>query len=320
MERPDRPVDAEVLSAEAMPERPVLPALVGPTAVGKTALSVEVARRLDAEIISADSRQVYRELTIGTAKPTADEQAGVRHHFVDERSLSEPFSAGQFAREALERIAEIQARGKAPLVVGGSTLYLEALLHGLADIPDTSAETRARLSDRLNTEGPDSLFAELVRLDPEAAASMDATKTQRVIRALEVVYDTGTPLSVHQKRVPERSFVPRVVVLTRPRDVLYARINRRVEVMLERGLVEENRSLLAVDDLDAAPLRTIGYQEPRAFLRGEIDADAMARHLKQNSRRYAKRQLTWFRRRPEYTWLDLDATDEPVNGVLELLR
>lgn len=297
---------------------PPIPALIGPTAVGKTALSLELAERLDAEIVSADSRQIYRPLTIGTAKPSPEELARVPHHFIDELGLGTPYSAGRFADDANRRITEIYERGRTPLVVGGSTLYIEALLHGLAAIPRTTTATRQQLMERLQAEGSETLFEELAGLDPESAATMDPTKSQRIVRALEVYLDTGHPLSSYHahRRAPPYRFLP--VVLTHPRDTLYARINRRVEAMLEAGLLEENRALLeAGHDLGASPLRTIGYREPMAHLRGEIGYAEMVRRLKRNSRRYAKRQLTWFRRRPEYRWVDLSVLG--AEGVWECL-
>jgi tRNA dimethylallyltransferase len=286
-------------------DRPVLRVLTGPTAVGKTALAVAWAQANDGEIVSADSRQVYRPLTIGTAKPSAEELDAVQHHFIDELDLDAPFSAGEFARQAEVRIRDILARGRTPLVTGGSTLYLEALLHGIADVPKTSSATRMALTERLEAEGAPALYAELSRIDPASAATMDPTKTQRVVRALEVYYDTGRPLSAYHAEVTP-PFEPKVLVLNRPREELYERINRRVESMLAQGLVEENRALLAAGyPPDLNPLRTIGYREPMAYLRGETSYEEMVRLLKQNSRRYAKRQLTWFRRHPSYRWADV---------------
>ena len=300
--------------------RPIL-ALIGPTAVGKTALGLDLAERLSGEIISADSRQVYRPLTIGTAKPSPEELARVRHHFIDEWELDEPFSAGRFAEAATARIEDVLDRGRTPVVVGGSTLYLEALLHGLAEIPETTPETRDRLMARLHDEGGAVLFRELQRLDPASAATMDATKTQRIVRALEVLLDTGKPLSAYHADRPAPRFAFAPVVLTRPRAELYDRINRRVDAMLDAGLLDENRRLLEAGiEPSANPLRTIGYREPLAHLRGEIGYDEMVRRLKQNTRRYAKRQLTWFRRRASYRWLDLGGmtTDQAVNAAAVL--
>lgn len=279
--------------------------LAGPTGVGKTALSLELAQQLDAEIISADSRQVYRGLNIGTATPDANELALVQHHFINERGLDEPLSAGRFASEAWQRIREIVARGRLPLVVGGSTLYLYALQFGLADIPEVDASVRDELEERLEHEGGPALFAELERIDPEAAASLDPTKSQRLVRALEVYHGTGRPLTWYHEHQPEPPFTFQTFVLHRERSALYDRINQRVERMLERGLLDEVRDVLQTDhDLSSSPLRTIGYREPIAHLRGEIDYDEMVRLIKRNSRRYAKRQLTWFRRFDSFRWIE----------------
>jgi tRNA dimethylallyltransferase len=285
-----------------------IPALIGPTAVGKTVIGLALAERVGGEIISADSRQVYRHLTIGTAKPTPDELARVSHHFINELELSDPFSAGRFASEASVRIRQILSRGRIPIVVGGSTLYIEALLHGLSEVPPTSEVTRSKLMSRLSSEGSEALYEELSRVDPRTAATMDPSKTQRLVRALEVFHDTGRPLSFYHKRRSKPAFRFRPIVLTRTRKRLYDRINQRVDRMLDIGLVEENRRVAdMVHRQSINPLQTIGYREPMSYIRGEIVYEEMVRLLKRNSRRYAKRQLTWFRRREEYTWLNLDS-------------
>lgn len=282
-----------------------LPILTGPTAVGKTDLSMDLAEDLNAEIISADSRQIYRELSIGTAKPDRDTLRHVRHHFIDERSLGEPYSAGIFHTEAYARISDILERGHVPLVVGGSTLYLHALKHGLAQIPPVPGSVRKRMRRRLETEGAEVLYDELLRVDPRAAATMDSTKSQRIIRALEVHETTGRTLSSYHDEQTPPPYSFRTVVLHRNRAQLYARINERTDAMLAQGLLDEVRRVLdAGHDLSVNPLRTIGYQEPIAFLRGEISRDEMVRLIKQNTRRYAKRQLTWFRRDSENVWID----------------
>lgn len=280
--------------------------IAGPTAVGKTELSLEVAEALDAEIISADSRQVYKELTIGTAKPSPEVQQRVPHHFIGERTLKDPFSAGTYAEEANERIRSILDRGRRPLIVGGATLYLHALQYGLADIPDVDDSVREWLEDRLDEEGPEALFDELQEVDPKQAEKADPTKTQRVIRALEVYHGTGKPLTYYHENQPEPPFSFTTLVLNRDRDELYNRINERVDHMLEQGLLDEVREVMDIDGvaLDEPPLSTIGYREPIQHLRGEIDYDEMVRLVKRNTRRYAKRQLTWFRRYDEYNWVD----------------
>lgn len=296
---------------------PPILTLTGPTAVGKTALSLTLAEQLNAEIISADSRQVYEELTIGTAKPSPDELQRVPHHFISERSVEgPPFSAGAFADAANERIREIRARGKQVIVAGGSTLYVHALQEGLADIPDVPQSVRDDLEARLDDEGADALYDELTDVDPKQAEKCDPTKTHRVIRALEVYHHTGLPLTHFYENQPEPPFAYRTIVLHRDRQRLYDRINRRVDQMLDAGLLDEVREVLDLDvDLDEAPLSTIGYREPIQHLRGDIDREEMVRLVKRNTRRYAKRQLTWFRRYDDYIWLN--ATEAAPEDVLD---
>lgn len=286
--------------------------LTGPTGVGKSSLSLSLAERLGAEIISVDSRAVYRGLDIGTAKPTEADRARVSHHFIDERDPDQPWSAGLFAEAANQRIGDILERGRVPLLVGGSTLYLEALLHGLAATPPADPATRAALMQRVQQPGgATALFETLQAVDPGAARTLDASKTQRLVRALEVYQISGRPWSSYFDDTPAPPYQYHVLVLTRPREALYARLEARVDAMLAAGLVEENRTLLnAGVELDVPPLSTIGYREPIAYLKGYITYDEMVRRLKRNTRRYAKRQLTWFRRHPEYEWIDLDATSE----------
>jgi len=294
--------------------------IAGPTAVGKTKLSLRVAEKLDAEIVSADSRQVYEELTIGTAKPSPEAQQRVPHHFIGERSLHEPFSAGTYAKEANKRINSILKRGHDPIVVGGATLYLHALQYGLADIPDAEDEVRDWLEDRLDKEGPEALYQELEEVDPTQAEKADPTKTQRVIRALEVYHGTGKPLTHYHENQPEPPFTFTTIVLNRDRQKLYDRINKRVERMLEEGLLDEVRAAMDIDgvQLDEPPLSTIGYREPIQYLRGEIEYEEMVRLVKRNTRRYAKRQLTWFRRYDEYEWMEAPSTTpEDILSYLE---
>jgi tRNA dimethylallyltransferase len=300
-------------------KHPIL-ALTGPTAVGKTELSLAVARELNAEIVSVDSRQVYEELTIGTAKPSAAAREQAPHHFIGERSLHEPFSAGAYADAANERIRGILGRGRRPLVVGGATLYLHALQYGLADIPDVENAVRERLEERLEAEGKQALYEELEDVDPKQAADMDPTKTQRVLRALEVYHGTGKPLSHYYEQQPEPPFDYVTVVLNRDRERLYDRINRRVDRMLEEGLLDEVRAVMEMQDvhLDEPPLSTIGYREPIRHLRGDLPYDEMVRLVKRNTRRYAKRQLTWFRRYDEYEWRKApDTTPADLISVLK---
>lgn len=306
------------MTAPSQSRYPVLPVLTGPTGIGKTAYSLEIAERLNAEIISADSRQIYRELTIGTAKPDAAAMARVPHHLVGELGLGTVYSAGRFARQANERIRDILGRGRLPLVVGGSTLYLHALQHGLSSAPETDPDVRRQLEAELARDGAKPLFEELCRVDPDTAAHMDATKTARVVRALEVHRSTGIPLSHYHAQAPAPEFSFKTVVLDMERAALYKRINARVGQMLARGLVEEVRALLQAGfDPSIQALQTIGYREVIGFLEARYDRLEMTRLIKRNTRRYAKRQLTWFRRYPEFEWCRVPASEsEPCAEVL----
>ncbi len=284
-----------------------IPVIVGPTAVGKTGVALALARHLDAEIVSADSRQLFRELNIGTAKPTADELATIRHHFVDDLALGTAFSAGQFADMAHERIAQIRDRGKRVVVVGGSTLYIHALVYGLADIPQIDDAIVAKTNQQLQEHGSDWLHAELSAVDPEGAARIDPSKSHRIVRALSVHRATGRPLASYWRPSCGNSLF-RVFVLDRDRQELYSRINRRVDDMVSRGLLEEVRGLLdsGIDE-SLQSLQSIGYAELISHLRGERSLAEAVSLMKRNSRRYAKRQLTWFRRYTEAVWLDATA-------------
>ena len=285
--------------------RVVILAITGPTAVGKSAVALERARAVGGEIVSADSRQVYRGLDVGTAKPTAEERALVRHHFVDERDPGEGFTAGTFAREAEPRIDAILARGAEPVVVGGSLLYLDALVRGIADLPALPSDLRDALTDEAaTTEGRAALFAELNAADPAAAATLDPSKSHRLVRLVGVLRTTGAPSALWASAPPPR-FRYRIVVLERDRAELYARIDARVDQMLDAGLVDETQRLLDVGYApDRGALNTIGYAEAAAHLRGEIDAGEMRRLIQRNTRRFAKRQLTWLRNRcADAEWL-----------------
>lgn len=304
------------MRARTMPIR----AIVGPTAVGKTALGIKLAQALDGEIISADSRQIYKELCIGSAKPTAKELALVPHHFVDELRLGEYYSAGLFAEQATARIGEILKRNRVPIIVGGSTLYLHALIHGLSPLIPSDAGVRSSIEKRLADLGKEALYAELCRIDPDSANTMDPTKTSRVMRALEVFELTGKPLSrFHdvQKILPY-SFC--VTVLTLDRSLLYQRIEQRVDAMIAAGLMEEVQNIRDMQlDLTLPALKSIGYKEPLAYLDGLYTWPDMIEVLKRNSRRYAKRQITWFRRYEAYQRMSADTPDDVLIKTLSHL-
>ena len=299
--------------------RPRVLVVAGPTGVGKTRLALSLAETLGTDVLSADSRQVYRGLDVGTAKPTPAERARVPHRFVDELDVGEPTSAGLFARVAREHIERCAADGRTALVVGGSTLYVDAVVRGIAEMPDVPDGVRTQAEREAQTpEGREALFAELAAADPAAAATLDATKRQRLARLVGVLRSGALPSEAWRRQAPPPYDV-RLVVLDRPRADLYRRIETRVDDMLGAGLIGENQRLLdAGHRLDTAPLRTIGYQEPIRYLRGELSEGEMVRLLKQNTRRYAKRQLTWFRRYPSATWLDASAVS--VERLVDLLQ
>ena len=288
--------------------------IAGPTAVGKTALSVALARQLQTEVISADSRQLYRELTIGTAKPTTADMAGVRHHFIDSHTIHSPVSAGQYEREALTIIDGLFQERELLILSGGTGLYVNAVLHGLDDMPQGDPKLRLRLQQQFEQEGITALQAQLLALDPAFAQLMDLNNTQRVMRALEVCLTTGRPYSsFRQRRQANRPFRTVLIGLDRPRDELYARIDQRVEAMLAAGLLDEAAQLLPYRHM--AALQTVGYKEVFGYFDGTYTYAAMVELLKRNTRRYAKRQLTWFRHQNEFQWFHPD----DVEGILSVI-
>ncbi len=285
--------------------------LTGPTAVGKTAIALALAEKFPAEIISADSRQVYRYMDLGTAKPSHAERATVPHHFIDICNPDEVYSAGQFGREARTCVLEILDRGKLPLIAGGSGLYLRALLQGFSEPLPSNRKLQEELKRRAQHEGSAALHAELQRVDPDSAKQLHPNDSHRIVRALEIFYTKN--LSQHKLWETPGEPAPfgyKTFVLNLDRKILYARINRRVEQMAAAGLVDECHRLLErgyAPDLNA--LQTVGYQEVFQFLRGEISQDEMIELIQRHSRQYAKRQLTWFRKMAECHWLDLAEAD-----------
>ncbi len=297
---------------------PTILVIVGPTASGKTSLALDIARRIPSEIISADSRQVYKFLAIGTAKPTPEELKQVKHHFIDEILPDRHFSAGEFGIEGRIRIQEITDKGKLPIVAGGTGLYIRSLVDGLFSGPGREEDIREEIEARVESEGADILLEELRRVDPEAAARMLPSNQRRIIRALEVYYATGKPISRHHdEHQREPYFNALFVGLQWERKVLYERINLRVEAMLATGFLDEVRGLLALgyDDRQKS-LQTVGYKEAFAFLRNEIEYDRMVELMKQNTRRFAKRQLTWFRKDKRIRWFDVREAGE-IPGIAE---
>ena len=282
--------------------------LVGPTGVGKTALSVELADEIPVEIISADSRQIYKYLNIGTAKPSDEILARIQHHFIDMLEPDENYSAGQFGLQAREVIEQIFQREKIPLIVGGSGLYLKALLDGFFEGDVRDERIRNSLERRLEEEGSEPLYNDLVKLDKTAAAKIHPNNGQRIIRALEVCLTADAKFSdLQKKKLPDPDFTVLKFGINKPRSQLYADIDHRVDQMFENGLLAEVVGILERGfEKNLNSLNSVGYKEVIDYLEENLDFETCVKLIKQNSRRYAKRQLTWFRADDEIRWFMLD--------------
>lgn len=279
--------------------------LLGPTAVGKTDYSIQLARRYDSPVISCDSRQIYREMRIGTAVPSQEQLDAVKHYFIQTKSVTEYYTAGIYETEALELIHRLFDEGHETLVMtGGSMFYIDAVCNSLSNVPTADLSVREALKKRLDAEGIDSLRDELARLDPKAYSAMDLSNVQRVFRAVEICITTGKPYSSFKQEGPaRRDFEIVKTGLARPREELYDRINRRVLQMVDEGLVEEVESLRRYRDLTA--LQTVGYSEIFDYLDGKTTLDQAVELIQRNSRHYAKRQLTWWKKDRSIEWIGL---------------
>jgi tRNA dimethylallyltransferase len=289
--------------------KPILSKIVvicGPTAVGKTGFAIELARCFSAEIIGADSMQIYRLMNIGTAKPTPEEQTSVLHHLVDIIDPGQDFDAAAFAKQADKAILELEARGILPLVVGGTGLYIKALLYGLFDSQPVDPEVRLRLQALADQEEAAALHRRLALKDPQAAARIHHNDTYRLIRALEIIETSGSPLSdLHAEHgFNQPRYTALQIGLTLPREALYQRINQRVDQMLAAGLEKEVRHLLSQGyDSGLKSMQSLGYRHMIDFIQGRVDWKETVRLLKRDHRRYAKRQMTWFRADADIHWL-----------------
>jgi tRNA dimethylallyltransferase len=298
---------------------PLLVVLLGPTASGKTALSMHTAERLQGEIVSCDSVAVYREFEIGTAKPSREERRRVAHHLIDIAGPEEAITAGDYSRLARQAVGEIAARGHLPIVVGGSGLYLRALLEGLFPGPPRSAALRARLRERAAERGADYLHKLLRRLDPAAAQTIHANDVPKVVRALEVSISARTPMTgLWQKgRDPLTGFNILRIGLNPDREALYQKINQRAREMFSSGLLEETRTLAERYGFSAWPLNSLGYKQAMQHLSGEISLEQAITAAQQGHRNYAKRQMTWFRREPDVHWIAGFGSDPAVQREVE---
>lgn len=306
---------------------PRIIAIAGPTASGKTALSIQLAKEIDGEIVSCDSMQVYKDMDIGTAKPTLQEQEGIPHHMLSVAEPWEDFSVSRYCAMADPIVEDILRRGKSPIIVGGTGLYMDALIRGNAFAPCPSTGRREELEALANSQGIEAVIEKLQKVDPESAARLHPSDQKRIIRAMEVYLETGMTITEHNRKtqeIPPKYQPIRFALADRQRQTLYNRIDRRVDAMVEAGLIGEIQGLLArgIPEKSTA-MQAIGYKEFVAALHGESTLEEAARLVKQSSRRYAKRQLTWFRRNPENIWLireDGQTSREILESARQYLR
>ncbi len=299
-----------------MPQTNTLITIVGATAIGKTALSIKLAQHFNCNIISCDSRQFYKEMTIGTAVPDADELATAPHHFIQNRSIFEDYSVGQFEKDALAKLDELFAENPIQIMVGGSGLYVDAVLKGFDEFPDVAPQIRIDLTAELENKGIECLQQQLKELDIETYNTIAIDNPHRLIRALEICIGTGkTYSSFKNKPKAPRNFQTIKIGLKADREIMYDRINRRVDIMIENGLIEEAQKLHQHKELNA--LQTVGYRELFEYFDGNFTKEFAIEEIKKNSRRFAKRQGTWFRKDPEIIWFDFQ---EDVNNIIATIE
>lgn len=285
--------------------------IIGPTAIGKTALSVEIAKHFNTEIISSDSRQFFREMNVGTAVPNFEELEAVKHHFIQHISIKDNYSVGHFEKEAIDKLDELYQKHNVVVMVGGSGLYTDAVLYGLDDFPKVKPEIRKQLKLQLMSKGIISLQNSLKKLDPDTYQKIDLNNHQRLIRALEICMGTGKPFSSFQtKNKVKRNFTPIKIGLNADREIIYKRINHRVNLMIENGLVQEAKSLFKYKKLNA--LQTVGYKELFKHFEEEYTLEFAVEEIKKNTRRFAKRQLTWYRKDEQINWFDYEEKHENI--------
>lgn len=299
-------------------DQPIVIAVCGPTASGKTSLAIDIAKHFQTEIISFDSRQFYKELKIGAAPPSPEELEQVPHHFIQHLHISEDYNAGQYERDAIKTLETLHQKHQIVVAVGGSGMYLKALEQGFDPLPSATENLRENLNNRFEKEGLAPLLKELKSVDPDYYDIVDKHNHIRIIRALEVIQGTGKPYSQQRKNeVKQRPFKVIKVGIDYPREALYDRINLRVDLMMEKGLLEEVKSLVPFKSYNA--LQTVGYREFFPYFDGEYDLSFAIQEVKKFSRRYAKRQMTWFRKDPKITWFNPHQEKEVISFLQDHL-
>jgi len=290
--------------------------IIGPTAIGKTALSIEVAKHFKCHIISADSRQFFKEMALGTAVPSKEELASANHHFIQNKTIFEEYTVGDFEREAIAKLEEIYKSNDFAIIVGGSGLYIDAVLKGFDDFPDVDTSVRRELIANYEIKGIEYLQQELQMLDPVHYEKVSRENPQRLMRALEVCIGSGRPYSSFLNiKKNSRSFTPIIIGLAADREIMYERINQRVDIMIENGLIEEARELYPNKKLNA--LQTVGYRELFIYFDGDISKEFAIEEIKKNTRRFAKRQMTWFKRTEEAEWFDFKTPATEIINYIE---
>ena len=305
-------------------KKPTVIVICGPTASGKTALSIELAKKIDGEVVSADSMQIYKDMNIGSAKVTPEEMEGIKHYLIDFVSPDERYSVANYKKDAKKVIEEIISKGKTPIVVGGTGLYVDSLIYEIEynDI-EIDEEYRKKLEKIKDKEGIEVLYKKALEIDPEAMGKISSNDSKRIMRVLEIYHSTGKTKTQQEleSRTKEIPYDYKIFAINMEREKLYDRINRRVDIMLKNGLVDEVENLLRKYKKFPTAMQGLGYKEVRDYLEGILSYEEMVDKIKLESRRYAKRQLTWFRKNKETIWIDgLNNTNENINIIMEAIK
>lgn len=304
-------------------EKPKVVVICGPTASGKTSLSIELAKRINGEIISSDSMQIYKNMDIGTAKPTVKEMQGINHYLLDFVEPNQRYSVAEFKNDAEKAIDEILAKGKTPIVVGGTGLYIDSLIYGI-EYPsfELDEEYRKELEELVNKQGLEKLYEKAKKIDPQAMEKISPNDQKRILRVLEIYHATGKTKTEQEKESRKNGvkYDYKVFAINMDREKLYERINKRVEIMIEKGLIAEVENLLKKYNKFPTAMQGLGYKEVVEYLQGKTTKEEMIEKIKQESRRYAKRQITWFKKNKQTIWIDgLDPQEKNIEIIINIL-